>query len=131
MMALWEVGPPPAVQKPRTKRRIQPGGVGGRQVFGQQDDRCRGHERPLLDAVGQETQHPAADIAQVDGPAGDQRVVDLLQLGYPFLDRLLPRPSGAGAGLDLCLDRLHQLGIIQEFGMRQEDRRLAGPRPLL
>lgn len=127
MIAECEVGPPPAVQKPRTQEGSSPAASEGGQVFGDQDDRYAPIRLlhllfdHLFDRIGEAAQHARADVAEVSGAPGDQRIVHFLQRFRLGLDRLLPGPAGALPLRDARVGPPHQAGIGEELGMGEED----------
>ena len=72
MIAVWLVGPPFSVTSATTVAGVEAGGVGGREVLGDQHRGLVGHRDAGLGLADQPGGHPALDVAQVGDPLGHQ-----------------------------------------------------------
>ena len=72
MIAVWLVGPPRSVTSATTSAGVEAGGVGGREVLGDQHRRPVGRRDARLGLADQARGDPALDVAQVGDPLGHQ-----------------------------------------------------------
>ena len=111
------------------RRRVEPGGVGGREVGGHQDAGRVEPGRRHCDAEDAR-EHLRAHAPQVDRSRPQVLVVERVPGGGDAVDRVVPRAGGAVALVaDRGAGRLEQGLVAQEQQVRVEDARLvlAGP----
>ena len=80
MIAVCDVGPPAAVQKPTTRAGSMAAVSDGVRSSAIEHDRVTGELGVGVVDAGEEGQHPVADVAEVGRPCRQQWVVDLLEM---------------------------------------------------
>ncbi len=125
MIAVCEVGPPAAVQSPSANAGSRRAVSDGLRSSATMITGRSGSARLVLDPIGEQPQHAAADVAQVDGAAGEDRILHAGEDVGSLLVGVLPRPPGAMSLADQRPSRVDHLRIFKEFAVRAEDRRLA------
>ena len=108
---------------------IEMQGVGRGEIVRRQD-RGFGQRELLPFDAEQLSQHPLADIAQIDRAGRQQRIVHLLELVDPRPQRPLPGPGGPMTlhDRDQRVPRQHRIG--QQFALSGENGGLGGAEPL-
>lgn len=106
---------------------VKAGGIGGREIFRQDNHRMIGQTGTGFDPISQLLQHPLPDIAYIGGSPGQGGVFQGGQGAGPVFDRLLPGPGGAAILTDAGHCLIHDFGIIQKLPMRLKSCCLAAP----
>jgi hypothetical protein len=100
--------------------RVQRGGVGRCQVFGNQDGTGGYVQLALLDA-SQQGQHAAAHVADVVGAFTQQGVVLRFQTGRVGTEGGTPGPGGGFAIGEARIGQGQQVRVLQQFLMHGQD----------
>ena len=108
---------------------VQMQSVGRGEVFRRQNRRFGQGELLAFDAE-QLSQHPFADIAQIQSAGRQQRIGNLLEFVNSRPQRPLPRPGGAVTLHDRRQRVPHQHRIGQQFALGGEDCGFGGAKPL-
>ena len=109
---------------------VEADGVGRREVVGDQDHVAIGEGRVGGREVRHEVgEHPAADVAQVGGAGGEQRIAHGGEAARGAAHRLLPRPGRAVAVDHELAGEGDEVGVGQELGLGLEDAGLRGAQP--
>ena len=105
---------------------IEPGGLGRRQLIGDQDRPFGQLHRLILHAEDQ-LQHPLADIRQVRRPLGQQRIAQAFEQRCRRLGRGAPGKRRALAFADQRMGLIQQARVFEQFLMGLEDLCLGIP----
>src|SRR5947209_13993151 len=71
-------------------------------------------------------QDPVAHVAQIDGPASQDRVVEFLHLTHSFINDLLPGPGSTMSLINKRNGPHNERIIIEKFSMHTENGGFAG-----
>jgi hypothetical protein len=118
-MALWAVAPPRAVRMPATRagsRRATSDGPTSSitRMYG-----CSGSLGVSIPT--QLRQHAPADVAQIGGALGEQRVLQRFLLFGRRFDHRHPRRFGAFALLEAGVDFIGQFRVVEHFLVGDEN----------